>query len=894
MSDRYGHKDYQNATLDSLRGYWRKCRIMDNPETAFIEATSELHGMAHPYHRIGDLGNGAELPGDMPFVCLRVPTGGGKTVIGARAVRVFKDELLDEEQPLVLWLVPSEAIKDQTVKLMKNLSSPLRRVLDDELGDVEIYDGPEALGIQPNIIAGKATIIVSTIQAYRVDKTDGRRVYDNNGALMAHFEHVPLEVKNSYPTGFPHSLVNVLRMHRPLVIVDEAHGARSKLSLQTLERFQPRAIVELTATPITAHNEYPPSNVLHSVSAMELKAEKMIKLPVELTAEPGFKEIMAAAIAQRESLEAEAALERAETHEYIRPILLFQAEPHNQNRPDALTVEVLEAALREEHNIPAAQIAVHTGEEKGLKDVNLNAEACPIRFVVTQSALKEGWDCPFAYVLCSVANLSSNTAVEQMLGRILRMPNAKEKKRPALNRAYAFVRSPNFYLAANQLRDQLVRKSGYEEKEAREFFVQRKKQSAFDFNADGKRSVTVTLPQIFPVDVLPPSARAHVVKHDAATREITLSGKPDKKSAKALVDAVEEPEAKEILRAAIAQLGMQETIMASPAERQEHFAVPQMMLELDGEIFPADEGIWLEAEWSPPLPPRDEDIPSLNRAEKSRNSGIIDVVEGNVVTRELPEVADRMRLIEVRENWSEVKLVSWLDRNIAHNDLDAGVARAWFDAVVQRMQADVPLGRLVRERFDLRRTLEATLAQLRREARRKEYQMALFGEHHAVKVRVGGGHDFVFDPNAYPARWVCKRSGDFLKHYYEKVGELESETETGNTPEEFLCAQYLDEQAEIEWWVRNLDRQPVHSFWLQTSTDRFYPDFVAKLKNGKILVVEYKGLDRATNEDTEEKERLGRLWAARSGGQCVFEMVKGPGELGKIQKAIKAASIEQH
>ena len=889
MSDRYGHKDYQNETLRSLRVYWSKCRVSGNPETSFIEATAELHGMAHPYHKVGALENGTELPEDMPFVCLRVPTGGGKTVIGARAVRVFKDELLDEEQPLVLWLVPSEAIKSQTVNLMKDLGSELRRVLDDELGDVEIYDGPEALGIQPNVIAGKATIIVSTIQAYRVDATEGRRVYDNSGGLMSHFDHIPLEVKNLFPAGFPHSLVNVLRMHRPLVIVDEAHSARSNLSLQTLERFQPRAIVEMTATPITDHKEYPPSNVLHSVSAMELKAEKMIKLPVELTAEPGFKEIMAAAIGQRESLEAEAALERAATQEYIRPILLLQAEPHNQDRPDALTVEVLEAALREDHHIPVDQIAVHTGDEKGLKDVDLNAENCPIRFVVTQSALKEGWDCPFAYVLCSVANLSSNTAVEQMLGRILRMPKAKEKQRPALNRAYAFVRSPNFYLAANQLRDQLVKKSGYEEKEAREFFVQRKKQSAFDFDASGRRCVTVTLPEDFPLDSLSPAAREHIVKHDPAKREITLSGKPDKKTVKALIDAVQDPEAKEIIRAAVAQLGMQETIMASPAERQEHFAIPQMMLELDGEIIPADEGIWLETEWSPPLPPRDNDIPTLTRAEKARNSGIIDVVDGNVVTRELPEVADRQRLIEVRENWDVVRLVSWLDRNIPHDDLDAGVARAWFDAVIQRMQEGVPLGRLVRERFDLRRSLEAVIATLRREARRQEYQMALFGEHHTVRVRVGGGYNFVYDPNAYPARTICPRSGDFVRHYYEKVGELETETGKGKAKEEFLCAQFIDEQPEIEWWVRNLDRQPVHSFWLQTSTDRFYPDFVAKVTNGKILAVEYKGEDRSTNKDSEEKERLGKLWEERSGGQCFFEMVKGPGELTKIRDAITKA-----
>jgi type III restriction enzyme len=889
MSYRYGHKDYQNEVLETLRLYWRACRESGNPEAAFIQVTGERHGMAHPYNKVHKLANNAEMPQDMPFVCLRVPTGGGKTVIGARSIKVFQDELLNEEKPLVLWLVPSEAIKSQTVKLMKDLAHPLRRVLDEELGDVEVFDGPEALGIQPSIIAGKATVIVSTIQAYRVEATDGRKVYGNNGQLMAHFDHIPLEVKNQFPCGFPHSLANVLRMHRPLVVVDEAQNARSELSMQVLERFQPRAIVELTATPILDARENP-SNVLHSVSAMQLKAEKMIKLPVVLAAESGFQEVMTAAIAMRKDLEDEAELERKETGEYIRPILLFQAEPHHQDRPDALTVEVLEKALREDHHIPDAQIAVHTGDEKGLKDVDLNAESCVIRYVVTQTALKEGWDCPFAYVLCSVANLSSSTAVEQMLGRILRMPQAKEKKREALNKAYAFVRSPHFYLAANQLRDQLVKKSGYEEKEAREFFVQRGRQSSFDFEVGGQRSVTFKLPVILPVESLPAAVKSHVLKHDDTKCEITLTGKPDKKALKALMYAVEDEVAKELIRAAVAQLGTQEKIMCSPAERQERFAIPQMMLELDGEVISPDEGSWLESVWQPPLPPSRDDVPTLTSVEAAQNAGIIDVVNGDVVTRQLPDLGTQLRLIEVRENWSEIKLVSWLDRNIPHGDLDADVARAWLNSVITEMQQQTPLGRLVRERFELRRRLEMRLSVLRKEARRKEYQSALFGEHEAVKVRVGGGYEFVYDPNSYPARTVCPRSADFVKHYYEKVGELEATTPSGNIGEEFQCAQYIDGLPEVQWWVRNLERQPAHSFWLQTSTDRFYPDYVIQLKNGKIIVVEYKGLNLATNDDSKEKERLGKLWEQHSGGQCFFEMVSGPGELNKIQDAIQRAS----
>jgi len=93
----------------------------------------------------------------------------------------------------------------------------------------------------------------------------------------------------------------------------------------------------------------------------------------------------------------------------------------------------------------------------------------------------------------------------------------------------------------------------------------------------------------------------------------------------------------------------------------------------------------------------------------------------------------------------------------------------------------------------------------------------------------------------------------------------------------------------VQTWVRNLEREPKLSFWIQTSSDKFYPDFVVKLTNGKVLAIEYKGLNLATTDDTTEKERLGKLWELKSGGQCFFEMVKGPGELCKIQDAMKKA-----
>ena len=154
MSDRYGHKDYQNKVLESLARYLRRCRELNDPEQAFLQITSELWGAGHPYNRIHELPNGEKMPLDMPFVCLRVPTGGGKTVIGARAIKVVRDELLDTEHPLVLWLVPSDAIRLQTLKAMRDRQHPLCETLRDELGAVEILDGAEALNVRPATLNG--------------------------------------------------------------------------------------------------------------------------------------------------------------------------------------------------------------------------------------------------------------------------------------------------------------------------------------------------------------------------------------------------------------------------------------------------------------------------------------------------------------------------------------------------------------------------------------------------------------------------------------------------------------------------------------------------------------------------------------------------------------------
>jgi type III restriction enzyme len=114
------------------------------------------------------------------------------------------------------------------------------------------------------------------------------------------------------------------------------------------------------------------------------------------------------------------------------------------------------------------------------------------------------------------------------------------------------------------------------------------------------------------------------------------------------------------------------------------------------------------------------------------------------------------------------------------------------------------------------------------------------------------GENFTF-PNDYPANVLYDGRYQFQKHYYSVIAVMNTE--------ETECAQNIDINNNVEFWVRNLERQEYNAFWLQTSTDKFYPDFIVKLNNGKIVVIEYKGEHLYGSEDSIEKRTIGNYWA---------------------------------
>lgn len=95
--------------------------------------------------------------------------------------------------------------------------------------------------------------------------------------------------------------------------------------------------------------------------------------------------------------------------------------------------------------IPEKEIAVKTGDKDELKNVDLLSPDCPVRSIITVNALKEGRDCPFAYVLATVANRTSIVDVEQILRRVLRLPYARKNSSEVLNLSYVITSSADFH-----------------------------------------------------------------------------------------------------------------------------------------------------------------------------------------------------------------------------------------------------------------------------------------------------------------------------------------------------------------------------------------------------------------------------------------------------------------
>lgn len=870
-------KAYQSDVLDRYETFLRAWRTQAQAHPgervasrlAFEECTQRNFGFRIPYHAPP-----AFEASDTPVVCLRVPTGGGKTLIGGHAIARVKRSLVPVAHSLTLWLVPTDAIRSQTLRALRTPGALLHDELRTLFGEVAVLDIDEALSVSPAVLDSHDTIIVTTMQAFKQAETDRLAVYRANGALMEHFRGID---------GSGWSLAEALALRRPFIVVDEAHNQGSALAFDTLARLAPCAVLELTATPDRMHQ---PSNVLVSISASTLQSEDMIKLPVEMAVHPDWRIALREAIAKLDALQSAADAERSATGEALRPIMLLQAERQQKDNPDAMTVDRVRAALIEQFDVPAAQIARSATGVDELSD----ADPATLRFVITADKLREGWDWPAAYVLMSFRGSSTQVALEQILGRVLRMPQVTRKQQDALNCAYAFAVSNNLAEVAATLRDGLVQ-AGFERQDANDLVRTNPLAGSSDDLLRAQASVSVPLSAqdgrlVLPdLSQLPEATRRRIenkLELSPETGSLTLRGEWSAKEQKALKEAFAEP-------AAVAALEQAFSRLQSPAA-----APPPAPSEL-GQTFELPLLAWSQGDWvcalgdapalEGTLPLSDADFTLDNAAFPRQTETLqrarLTLGEADRLKLDpLEKLEVQLGLFGVRDAIDAEDLLRTLEQRLAAQDLDPEELAAWLSGALRHLLEvrGFSCSELVYQRVKLIDTLAERIAKARRQGKQQRF-LDLLGDE--TQMSADARLQCVFSSGRYAWDWQYNGFVTLPKHFFPQIGNLQSQGE------EFECADFIANRLDgVRDWVRNIERKP-GAFSLPTSHQRFYPDFLVRMDDGRMLVVEYKGAHLYDNPEQAEKRRLGELWARRAGERYRFVMPKRK-DWGMIRAALEA------
>ncbi|MBS1590567.1 MAG: DEAD/DEAH box helicase family protein [Bacteroidetes bacterium] len=433
-------KKYQQEVIKDLENFLAFLKQENNISTAYNKhweskgypvTSTEFNGM-NPYK--------FTIP-NCPHVCIKVPTGGGKTFLSCNAIAPIFN-YVNPINKLLVWLVPSNSILEQTLKALKDASHPYRQKLNELFNHrVEVYNKEELLNAQSfnaTSVKENLSIMVLSYASLRVKNKEDRKLYQDCGALLSFFNGNTDKSLYLKKDGVEeNSLINVIRQLSPVCIVDESHNAESSLSEDMLKDLNPSFILDLTATPKDN------SNIITVTDSMALKKANMVKLPVVVYNQKEINDVIQSAINLQKNLENIAKQQEANGGNYIRPIVLFQAQ--SKGKEDSTTYEKLKEKLIKTFGINEKHIAIKTGDDKkDLKNVNLLSKDCEIRFIITVNALKEGWDCPFAYILATIANRSTPVEVEQILGRILRLPYTATNENKMLNASYVFTCNDDF------------------------------------------------------------------------------------------------------------------------------------------------------------------------------------------------------------------------------------------------------------------------------------------------------------------------------------------------------------------------------------------------------------------------------------------------------------------
>ena len=457
-------KNYQIKVVNTLKHFYQTAR---ETKTSFEAARKTLpENMRQTLNWVEPVFKDAGKPykdkcnnglGEYyPRIVLKVPTGGGKTLLAVEAIREYQNLFAQKRTGLVVWIVPTETIYSQTVRKLRDKSNHLRQLLDQcSGGKTVILEKGQRL--TTNDIEDNLVILFVMIQS--ISRTNGKealKVFQDSGGYESFFPadnrndlHAELLKQfsnldyiaplNSILPLIKTSLGNAMRVSRPFIIIDEIHKVFSDTARNTIDNLNPEMILGLSATP------KPDMNVLVTITGLELKEEEMVKLDMHIKEplsrqENDWKSMIKEIKTRREKLENTAKEFHRASGIYIRPMALIQVEATGKdqrgkhNRVHSLDVyEYLESL-----NINPDEIAIKTSSQNDIEDVDLFSADCSIRFIITKEALREGWDCAFAYVLGVIPNVNSDTGITQLIGRILRQPNARKTGIKELDESYVY------------------------------------------------------------------------------------------------------------------------------------------------------------------------------------------------------------------------------------------------------------------------------------------------------------------------------------------------------------------------------------------------------------------------------------------------------------------------
>ena len=822
----------------------------------------------------------------VPRVTVKVPTAGGKTFIACNALKPIFESFPQDKSKVVVWFVPSDTILKQTYKNLNDPSHPYRQKIDSHFGSaVKVYDKESLLfgqGFSPVEVKEQISILVLSVQSFAANNKDGRRVYRENGNLTEFpktYQFPDKMIDGADETA----LIQVLAQLHPVVIIDESHNFEAELRIDMLNNINPSFIFDLTATP---RNK---SNIISFVDAIKLKKNNMVKLPIIVYNHQDTNEVITSAIQLQKTLESKAKLEEENGGKFIRPIVLFQAQPKTSD--DNVTFEKIKEQLIE-IGIDENQIKIKTAQKDEIKNIDLMSRDCEVRFIITVNALKEGWDCPFAYVLASLANKSSSIDVEQILGRILRLPYVTMHKQELLNFSYVFTSSSNFLQTLDKIKVGL-NKEGFSSKDFRAKDNQieteeiiAEKQSSFETlftksqstNSDNENAINDIEIEINVDSIkgLTESEKAQKQLNDIIDlahntneefeKTIEELEKEDNLIPSELMDKVKSYPIKEVFKEEVKNINL-------PAFYKK--VNQTSIFEKSGTYLPLTKNLLLDGF---DLSKEDHKIDFTRTTTEMASIDLVEsrkdeyVPEYRKVTNEVKEAFVQYITTlspEGKINQLAGRLAQYVKRN---DEIPEPIIIDYIKNAIANLNSE-KISELARDEYFYANLIKNKIYSLTDNYAEKQFVNLL------DKGTVICQDSFEFHKKISPKNTVQ----GITKNLYVEEGEMND-----------FEKKVINEVANLDsvvFWHRNLERGK--GFQLNGFINH-YPDFIVKMRNGKIILIETKG-DHLDGSDSLQKIRLGEKWASKAGENYRYFMVfnnakldgaKTIGELIDILKAM--------